>query len=260
MTSKDLNALTGLTIALVIVGLIAFAILRWLGVYTGNFLEWSLGVAIFWWLAVVVTIPWNVHFKAKQVAMEGKQSREKGIRVNRESLDYVNVIVRRSLAIAIALHGVSALAFYLLAVTGVSAIGYIGSGAALLLTGLRPAIAFYQYLSARLQEIDQAVKYPREDIAEVRDRLLSLEQGLQQLSDQVNPDKPNSVTASQQRQLEAIRQDLTGLSTSHRTLQAQNTADHDRLAREAQGAISKLNADAEFLDRARELIRFFKEA
>ena len=260
MTTKDLNAFTGLTLVLVLVALISFAILRWLGAYTGNFLEWSLGVAMFWWLVVVTTIPWNVHFSAKQVAMEAKESREKGIRINFENVDYVNLIVRRSLAIAIALHGLSALGFYLLAVTGVSAIGYIGSGASLLLTGLRPAIAFYQYLSERLREIGQAVKYPRDDIIKVRDRLMSVEQGLKRLSDQVDPDKANSVTASQQRQLEALRQDVTRLSTSHRTLEAQNAADHDRLAREAQGAIAKLNADAEFLDRARELIRFFKEA
>ena len=43
-------------------------------------------------------------------------------------------------------------------------------------------------------------------------------------------------------------------------LRVTNQAEHLQLAREAQNAISKLNADAQFLDRVREIIRFFKEA
>ena len=209
---------------------------------------------------VITTIPWNVHFKAKQVVAEARESQEKGITVDGEQVRYVSLIVRRSRTLAIALHGLSGLALYGLAIAGVSRIGYIGSVAALLLTGLRPAISFYQYLASRLQTIDEAVRYPREDVFSLRDRVCTLEQTVQTLSAQVDPEQPNSLMAAQHRQLEGLRQDLTRLMSSHRSLEAQNTSEHERLAREAQGAIAKLNADAEFLDRARELIRFFKEA
>ena len=45
--------------------------------------------------------------------------------------------------------------------------GYVSSGAALLLTGLRPALRAYQYIATRLSMIRQQIKYPREDVCEV---------------------------------------------------------------------------------------------
>jgi hypothetical protein len=46
---------------------------------------------------------------------------------------------RKSLWLAIGLHILSTIGLYLLAIAGISAVGYISSGAALLLTILRPA-------------------------------------------------------------------------------------------------------------------------
>ncbi|WP_159791078.1 hypothetical protein [Sodalinema gerasimenkoae] len=260
MKTEDVTTFGGLTVFWVLLTLITFAVFQWIGIPAGNFVDWVVGAVSFWWLMVITTIPWNVHFKAKQVVAEAQESQERGIPVDGEQVRYVTLIVRRSRSVAVVLHGLSALTLYVLAIAGVSRIGYIGSVAALLLTGLRPAIAFYQYLGNRLQTIDRAVKYPREDLLSLRDRVFALEHNLETLSAQVNPEQPNSLISAQQRQVEGLRQDLTRLMSSHRTLEAQNTSEHDRLAREAQGAIAKLNADAEFLDRARELIRFFKEA
>ncbi|NMG57487.1 hypothetical protein E1H12_02860 [Geitlerinema sp. P-1104] len=260
MKTEEVTTFGGLTVFWLLVTLITFAVLQWIGIPAGNFLDWLVGAVSFWWLMVITTIPWNVHFKAKQVLAEAQESQEKGIAVDGEQVRYVSLIVRRSLTVAIALHGLSALTLYVLAIAGVSRIGYISSVAALLLTGLRPAIAFYQYLASRLQTIGQEVKYPREDLFSLRDRVRTLEQTVQTLSAQVNPEQPDSLIAAQRRQLESLRQDLTGLMSSHHSLEAQNTSEHERLAREAQGAIAKVNADAEFLDRARELIRFFKDA
>lgn len=255
-----IEGFAGFTVGLVILVLVTFAILQWLGIPTGNFLDWIVGTASFWWLVAVVTIPWNVYFNAKEVLSEAQESQQKGIEVEAAKMQYVQVIVRRSLAVAVGLHGVSAIALYLLAVTGVSAIGYVSSGAALLLTGLRPAVAFYQYLAFRLQSIARDVKYPREDILEVRDRLRGVEALLERLRQQLDPDLLDSLTATQQRQLQALRQDLTDVAASQESLRVRNQSEHEQLARDAEAAISRLNADAEFLDRARELIRFFKEA
>jgi septal ring factor EnvC (AmiA/AmiB activator) len=121
-------------------------------------------------------------------------------------------------------------------------------------------VAFYQYLAFRLQSIARDVKYPREDILEVRDRLRGVEALLERLRQQLDPDLLDSLTATQQRQLQALRQDLTDVAASQESLRVRNQSEHEQLARDAEAAISRLNADAEFLDRARELIRFFKEA
>jgi hypothetical protein len=248
------------TVVLFVLILLVFAILQWLHVPVGSFLDWAIAGASFWWLLVVTTVPWNIHFAAKQVLDEGEQSQEKGIAVETKQLRYVQKIARRSLQIAIALHLLSALGFYLLAATGIGAIRYLSSGAALLLTGLRPAVRAYQYLATRLFNIGREFKYPREDIVELRDRVALLETATEDLENLLDGEQPNSLTANQHRALEALRHDLSRLASAHEDLRATNQADHDRLSREARNAIAQLSADSEFLDRVREIIRFFKNA
>ncbi|BAZ18911.1 hypothetical protein NIES4071_107960 (plasmid) [Calothrix sp. NIES-4071] len=147
------------SIGFVVLLLLAFGILQWFNIPTGNFLDWVIGGASFWWLLVIVTVPWNVHFQAKQVLAEAEQSQEKGIPVDEKQLAYVKILAKRSFVVALVLHLVSTLSLYILAAVGISAVGYIGSGAALLLTGLRPAISAYEYLSTRLLAIRQQWTY-----------------------------------------------------------------------------------------------------
>ena len=76
----------------------------------------------------------------------------------------------------------------------------------------------------------------------------------------LDPDDASSFAASQNRELQGIRNDLTRISSLQEQLKASNQAEHEHLRREAQNAIAQLSADAEFLDRVREIIRFFKTA
>lgn len=66
--------------------------------------------------------------------------------------------------------------------------------------------------------------------------------------------------ATQQRQLEAMRNDLTRQAVAYEELKTMNQAEHDRLKREAKQAIAQLSTDGQFLDHVREIIRFFKNA
>ncbi|MGV0104393.1 ATPase [Nostoc sp. DSM 114160] len=243
---------------IVVVVLTAFGLLQWLHIPAGNFLDWVIGGASFWWLLVIVTVPWNVHFQAKEVLAEAAQSTEKGIPVDEKQVKYVTLLAKRSLWVAIALHLFSAVGLYTLAATGISTVGYISSGAALLLTILRPAIRAYEYLYARLAMIRQEWKYPREDIFELRDRFSILEQKIQSLEDQLNPEQPYSLPATQQRFAEETRRDLARIAANLEELRATNQTEHERLAREARNAIAQLSTDGQFLDHVREIIRFFK--
>ncbi|MEH2075249.1 MAG: hypothetical protein V7K57_12775 [Nostoc sp.] len=245
---------------IVVVVLAAFGLLQWLHIPAGNFLDWVIGGASFWWLLVIVTVPWNVHFQAKEVLAEAAQSTEKGIPVDEKQVKYVTLLAKRSLWVAIAFHLFSAIGLYTLAATGISTVGYISSGAALLLTILRPAIRAYEYLYARLAMIRQEWKYPREDIVELRDRFSILEQKIQSLEDQLNPEQPYSLSATQQRFAEETRRDLARIAANFEELRATNQTEHERLAREARTAIAQLSTDGQFLDRVREIIRFFKTA
>ncbi|MBR8833529.1 MAG: hypothetical protein DSM106950_05675 [Stigonema ocellatum SAG 48.90 = DSM 106950] len=254
------NFFTGFSIGIVVLVLLVFSILQWLHIPAGNFLDWVIGGASFWWLLVIVTVPWNVYFQAKEVLAEAAQSAEKGIAVDDQQLKYVTVLAKRSLLAAIALHLVSAVALYILAATGISAVGYVSSGAALLLTALRPAISAYEYLYARLTMIRQEWKYPREDVVELRHRVDAMEVTLKGVEEQLNPEHPHSLAANQQLYSEETRKELALLGASLEQLRATNQTEHQRLAREAQGAIAQLSTDGQFLDHVREIIRFFKEA
>lgn len=240
--------------------LLVFGILKWLQIPTGSFLDWVIAVAIFEWLLAIVTIPWNIHFEAKEVIAEATESTEKGIKIEQKQVNYAQIIAKRSLFAAITLHLISAIGFYTLAVWGISAIGYFGSAAALLLTILRPAIRAYQYLAARLTMIRQQVKYPREDILELRNRFRELEASVQKIEENLNPEYPDSWVATQKRQGEATRHDLNRIAANLEELKANNQAEHNRLSREAEQAIAQLSTDGQFLDRVREIIRFFKSA
>ncbi|MEG4454866.1 hypothetical protein [Microcoleus sp. N9_A1] len=240
--------------------LLIFAILQWLHVPAGSFIDWVIAIAIFEWLLLIVTVPWNVHFEAKEVLAQAAESTKKNIAVDHEQVKYVNVLVRRSLFVAIALHLGSAIVLYALAATGISAVGYLSSGAALLLTVMRPAIRGYQYLAQRLRTIRSQFLYPREDIVELRSRFASLESTVKDLSNQFSLNNPNSWVAVQEREQQATKIELTNLSASLQSLQAKNQAEHTKLARDAESAIAQLTDDGQFLNHVREIIRFYKEA
>lgn len=240
--------------------LLVFAVLQWFHIPAGNFLDWVIGAASFWWLMVIVTVPWNIHFEAKAVLAEAAESRRENITVDPQQVEYASKIAQRSLWAAIALHLLSALGLYELAATGISAIGYLSSAAALLLTVLRPAISLYLYLANRLGTIRRTFRYPREDVMELRDRLFQLEAKVEQVESQLNLEHADGWAATQQRQLTALRQDLTQLAATQEDTVATNQAEHERLSREARNAIAQLSTDGQVLNHVREIIQFFKQA
>ena len=248
------------SLALALLTLLTFGALQWLQLPVGGFLDWLIGLASFGWLIVIVTVPWNIYFQAREVLAEAEESSTKGIAVEQRQLNYVQMLAKRSLWLVLVLHLLSAVGLYILAAMNISAIGYVSSGAALLLTALRPTVRAYQYLATRLARIRQTIKYPREDVVEQRERLATLEKRVKRLEEQLNPEKPGSWAATQQHQLEALRQDLSRLSGWHQELQATNQAEHQHLARESERAIAQLTEDSQFLNHVREIIRFFKTA
>jgi hypothetical protein len=249
--------------ALVVIGilvLVGFGLVNGLKVSVSSLIDWIIGVAIFSWLVAITTVPWNIHFQAREVIAEANLSLEKNIPVDPQKQQYALMIARRSLWVAVILHLLSALGLYLLALWQVSAIGYFGSVAALLLTSLRPAIRSYQFLARRLAMIQNDFKYPREDILELRARLIQLETLMTQVNQRLDLTDPTSWISQQQRQWDSLRQDLTRLATAQEDLNIRNQADHTRLAREAQQAIAQLSEDSQFLNQVRDLIRFVKQA
>ncbi len=250
----------GYNIGLVTLILVIFAILQWLHLATGNFVDWIIAIAMFEWLLIIVTIPWNIYFEAREVSAEADISRKKQIQVDEEQVQYAQKIARWALAIALSLHLFSALGFYWLATVNISVLGYVSSGAALLLTFLRPIIRGYQYLAAKLASIRQQLQYPREDVLELRHQLSKMVDRVKHLEEQLDPEEPYSWATTLNRHWQETRKDLDNLAVTQTELSRQNQAEHQRLERKAEDAIAQLSEDSQFLNHAREIIRFFKTA
>jgi hypothetical protein len=240
--------------------LITFGVLRYMEIPAGTIIDWVIGIAIFWWLMIVVTLPWNMHFAAKEVIIQARQSKEKDIKVNEQDIAYAKKLSKRFFWVAIMLHLVSALGLYLLSYFEITSLGYISSLAALLLTLLRPAIRMYEYVAARLSSITREIKYPRDDLAELYAKFYEWESKLQTLEFQLNPEERDSLVATQNRLLNSLENDIRELRSNLEKLRVRNDSEHEQLARKSENVIAKLSEDAQFLGQVREIIRFFKQA
>lgn len=257
--STFFNVISGL-LSLGLIVALALGVTSWAHLPAGNFLDWTIGIASFAWLVAITTIPWNIHFQAKEVLADADQSRESGLPIDNQQLSYVRLIAKRGLWVAIGLHAISAIGLYALAASGISPIGYIGAVAALLLTVLRPSVRTYQYLALRLSLIRNQLRYPREDVIELRSQVNDLQGRLVTAEFQLDANNPESIVATQQRELNALRQDWQRLASNLETATVENQTAHAQLSRDARQSIAQLSADSQFLDHVREILRFFKEA
>ncbi|NER05995.1 MAG: hypothetical protein F6K17_27100 [Okeania sp. SIO3C4] len=121
-----------------------------------------------------------------------------------------------------ALHFLSTVGLYALAITGISVVGYVSSGAALLLTVLRPAIRLYQYLVVRLSMIRREFLHPRADIIELRNRFENLEKTVENLAAQLSIENPESFRSKQQQDSEITRKELSRLAVTIEDLRNTN--------------------------------------
>lgn len=242
--------------------IILFGILNWLQIPKGTLIDWITGIAATWWLFIIVVLPWNMHFSAKELLDEVKISTEKQLKVNPNEVEYVKKIAKRYLIIALALHFVSAIFLAILAYLEISPIGYWGAALALLLMGLRPAIRLQAYIVQRLSIIRNEIFYPREDAYELLQQVSELKGQVEtqrlQLLDlqrefQVSIQKVNN-------QHFELKDELKSLTKVVETSDMKNQLEHEKLLKTSEQALAKLSEDTQFLTQIRELIRFIKSA
>ncbi|MBA2661563.1 MAG: hypothetical protein H0U74_04670 [Bradymonadaceae bacterium] len=240
-SSKSLFTAGLLTIG--VVGLLG--LLRWLEIPSGEWMDWLVGISGFWWLLGVTTIPWNVYFGARRVGHDILASKERGIQTSERDEAVAKKIARRALFVAITLHVVTAGAFAALATLGLTAIGWVGAGAALLLTFAQPLAHLYQHLVQTLSEMSNQARYPRMDIETLRADF----QEMQCVVRRLNLDDSQSWASDVERKLQATVSRDEGLTV----------AVHD-VRREMHQMSARLSEDTQFLGNVRELIRFVKQA
>lgn len=123
------------------------------------------------WLFFLVKIPWDLYFQARQARLDGQESQRLGLAGVETPTRQLRQMERFLLGGALAGHGLTAAAVYLLSwwrpelVRPDFSILFVGSVA------FRPAWEAYGYLRHRLQELAGLVCYPREDVNTLKARV-----------------------------------------------------------------------------------------
>lgn len=255
-SSGSLPAL--IAISVILIGV--YVVLTMLQIPAGTMIDWITGIVAFWWLTGITTLPWNMYFTAKDLLDDAEISQKKGITVDQEDVSYAQKKAKLFLRIAVALHVVSAATLYLLAFFGISSIGYFAAILAVVLTFVRPSYRLYDYIIARLQNMQRKILYPRDDVQELRSDILVEKKRIDELVALLNLKEEDSWAAQTIRELRKTTAQGKKLEQDLEQLSIANDKAHADLSTKTQQEISKLSEDAQFLNQAREVIKFFKNA
>jgi hypothetical protein len=129
------------------------------------------------WLVLLLTVPWNLYFRARSVVHEARVSREKGLAVpadrDAEAARIATVMLRMAIGAHLVTGAVTVFAAW---ATGRTA-GYWLAGCYLLSTLFRPAGAYFAALRRRLTTLHGEVRFPRDDVAALRAAVAELRKG-----------------------------------------------------------------------------------
>ncbi|NUM35512.1 MAG: hypothetical protein HUU50_13275 [Candidatus Brocadiae bacterium] len=155
---------------------VVFTILNWLNWKMGTATLWVSGVVIYWVLSGITILPWNVYFAADEALHEILETERKGKQCNEEDKVFARKARRNAGIIAVFIHVFTALVFFLLALfTDLGLICYLAAAAAIALTVLRPSMRAMEHIVSRLQNIGRHARFPRDDIYDLKERILKLE-------------------------------------------------------------------------------------
>ncbi|NGO78159.1 hypothetical protein G6045_21180 [Streptomyces sp. YC504] len=201
------------------------------------------------WLLLLLTAPWNLYFRAHTVLAEIAISREKGLAVPEERDTEARRIARMMLRVAVAGHVVTAAVVLAAGLAAGRAAGYWAAGFFLLSTAFRPAGAYFSQLRGRLGLLLRDVKFPRDDVAELRirvDRSVSTTKLLEEKAEE------------QYRALAQLRGavDALGHSVHHRADEADRR--YAELAREFEDKVNRLSDNEELIVGLKAFLRLLR--
>lgn len=238
-------AVNGSALALLILAFVAaLGVALWNDVPPETILTWGTGAAALLWLIVLVTLPWNLHFRAREVLAELQRSREAGIRVTDAQLAFAARVRRWTLAVSLGVHLLSAGVALALAVWAAAPLGYPFAGFYLLSCLVRPATAAIQQVRRRLEAIAEDTRFPREDVLKLRGQVEDHEQAVKRLDEA-----------------------LTRLGEEHKALAARAEAQRaeleqklSALARKFEESLDRLTDNRELISGIKAFLRMIRES
>ncbi|MFJ9025319.1 hypothetical protein ACIRPU_35915 [Streptomyces sp. NPDC102259] len=207
------------------------------------------GVLSLLWLMLLLTLPWNLYFRAHTVLAEIAVSREKGIEVSPARDAEAARIARTMLRAAVAGHVLTAAV--VLSVTWATGefTGYWFAAFFLLSTFFRPAGAYFGQLRRRLGTLLKDVTYPRDDVVEVRARVERAEAGARALEEKAE---------EQYKALAELRRTVDALAMS--TFEQTEKADRKiaALGREFESTVNRLTDDQDIIAGVKAFLRLLR--
>ena len=194
--------------------LTALAVAMWTGVPAQTLITWGAGGAALLWLIVLVTLPWNLHLRAREVLAEMRRSREAGIQVTDEQLAFADKVKRWTLLTSLGIHVLSAAVALLIARFADAPLGYPFAGFYLLSCVVRPASAAMQQLRRRLDTIAADTRYPRDDVLKLRAQVEAHEIAVELYKAQLTEHaaRNDALAAQLERQRLDLEQPMTALT------------------------------------------------
>ncbi|MFF7680433.1 hypothetical protein [Actinacidiphila glaucinigra] len=207
------------------------------------------GVLCLLWLLVLLTVPWNVYFRARSVLAEIAVSREKGLTVPQARDAEAARIARTMLRVALAGHLLTAAGVVAATVASGRCAGYWIAGFFLLSTVFRPAGAWFGQLRRRLGTLLKDVTHPRDDALALKQRVERTDNGVKVLEGKAE---------EQYRALAELRRTVDALGVSV----YERAEDADRritaLAREFEATIDRLTDNEEIITGLKAFLRLLR--
>jgi hypothetical protein len=232
--------------AAVVIGAAAVLLFAWLGrlagVPPGTLLSIGAGLAALMWMVVLVALPWNLYFAARQVRTDNAISRERGIAIPPARDSETRHIARRALILALCGHLGTAAAVAVFAAVSGALLGYYLAGFYLLSTAIRPVVAYLTHLRERVTVLKRESTYPRDDVVSMRAAHRAMAEDLQRLSHQVAADLAR----------------IDGALTAARNRDEDARVRIDRMGRRIEDTLDGISDHQELLTGIRALVRMIR--
>ncbi|MFJ8741290.1 hypothetical protein ACIRL2_18120 [Embleya sp. NPDC127516] len=214
-----------------------------------DLLSLGAGALCLFWLIAVLTVPWNLYFRARQLIREIAISREKGLAVPEARDPEARRIARRLLWGVIGAHVVSAGVIAVITWASGGVVGYWFAGFYLLSTMFRPSQAYLEHLGQRLRSMLREVTHPREDVLALIDRVATLESKVESLDERT---RELTETVAQLRT--ATEQDAERATERHHATDRKI----DALGRRFEDTVSRLTDNQEVISGIKAFLRLLR--
>jgi hypothetical protein len=210
---------------------------------TSVLLGFGAGAACLMWLAVLLTVPWNLYFQARTARQEITEGRAAGLEIAEGREQDAERIAGRLLRTAVGSHLVSAAVIGVVAAVSGQAVGYWFCVFYLIATVLRPGQAWLRHLRARIGVLHEEASFPRDDILALKARLDTAEAAVTGLDGETR----------------RLAQELDRLAVLARSRDDQLEARIHALGRKFEDTLGGLTDNQEVINGIRAFLRLLRE-